>query len=83
MRDLGSGSFRLTGSLPVFATVYVRNQRTHQGTFEGPLNQYDLIVEAQGGDTMILWYQTDAGDESSPIAFELDRLPHIIDDGGM
>ena len=63
--DLGNGSFRLTGSLPVFATVYVRNQRTHNGTFDGPLNKYNLIVQAQSGDTMILWYQTDSGDESA------------------
>ena len=80
--DLGNGSFRLQGSLPIFATVFVRNQRTTEGRFKGPLNQYDLTIEAKGGDTMILWYQTDAGDESSPVAFELDRLTPIIGDGG-
>jgi hypothetical protein len=80
--DLGNGSFRLTGSLPVFATVFVRNQRTAEGVFKGPLNQYDLTVAARGGDTMILWYQTDGGDESAPIAFELDRLAPILPDGG-
>jgi hypothetical protein len=80
--DLGAGSFRLTGTLPIFATVYVRNQRTHEGIFDGPLNQYDLTVKAQGGDNLILWYETDIGDASSPVSFELDRVPPGIGDGG-
>ena len=45
--DLGNGSFRLTGSLPVFATVYARNQRTHKSVGDGPLTEYDLTVQAE------------------------------------
>jgi hypothetical protein len=82
VKDLGNGYFTLSGGLPVFATVYVRNQRTHRIDGDGPLNQYELTVPAQGGDTMILWYQTDDGDQSSPIAFEIDRLTPSVGDGG-
>ena len=30
---------------------------------------------------MILWYETDNGDQSSPIAFEINRLTPAIGDG--
>lgn len=80
--DLGTGSFRLTGTLPIFATVYVRNQRTTEGRFKGPLNRYDLTIEAKSGDNLILWYRTDEGDDSSPVSFELDRITPTVVDGG-
>ncbi|HVW25794.1 MAG TPA: hypothetical protein VHC69_10510 [Polyangiaceae bacterium] len=82
VEDLKNGYFRLQGALPVYATVLVRNQRTHRIDGDGPLNEYNLVVAAESGDTMILWYLTDSGDQSSPIAFELDRLSPIIGDGG-
>jgi hypothetical protein len=80
--DLGSGSFRLTGTLPVYGTVFVQNQRTREGNLKGPLTQYELTVLAENKDTMILWYETDNGDQSSPVAFEIDRLNPSIGDGG-
>lgn len=83
VEDLKNGYFRLQGALPVYGTVLVRNQRTHHIDGDGPLNHYDLTVEAQSGDTLTLWYVIDdSGDASSAIAFELDRLTPIIGDGG-
>ena len=81
-QDLGNGTYRLSGALPIFATVLVRNQRTTEVRGKGPLTAYELLVEAQQGDTMVLWYETDTGDQSSPVAFDIDRLTPIVGDGG-
>ncbi|HEX4339637.1 MAG TPA: hypothetical protein VH062_27205 [Polyangiaceae bacterium] len=72
--DLGNGTYRLVGTLPIYATVLVKNQRTDVIVGKGPLTAYDLVVAAEGSDTIVLWYETDLGDVSSPVAFEMDRL---------
>jgi hypothetical protein len=78
--DLGDGTFRLVGSLPIYGTVLVRNERTQLVVGKGSVTAYDLVVAASKGDTMMLWYETDVGDISSPIEFQIDRLTPIIGD---
>jgi len=81
-QDLRNGTYRLTGALPVFASVLIRNQRTSLIFGMGPISEYDLIVVALKGDTMTLWYETDTGDLSIPISFQIDRLTPILNDAG-
>jgi hypothetical protein len=80
-RDVGNGQYRLQGSLPVLGTVIVQNTRTTLLVGKGPLRYYDLLVGAEKGDVLVLWYETD-GDVSSGIAFQVDRLNPIVVDGG-
>jgi hypothetical protein len=80
-RDIGNGQYRLRGALPVIGTVIIQNTRTEVLSGKGPLKFYDLVVGAEKGDTLILWYETD-GDLSAAIAFQVDRLTPIVADGG-
>jgi hypothetical protein len=79
--DVGNGTYRLVGALPLYALVLVRNERTELVTGKGPLTDYDLLVAAEKGDDMTLWYETQIGEISSPILFQIDRLTPILDEG--
>lgn len=80
-RDLGNGQYRLQGGLPVLGTVIIQNPRTTLGIVKGPLKSYDVVIGAEKGDTLWLWYETE-GDMSSTITFRVDRLNPIVPDGG-
>ena len=80
-RQVGDGQYRLRGAIPVVGTVMFQNLRTGVVNGQGPLLDYDLIVEAIPSDTMVLWYET-AGDISSGVPFRVDRLDPIVPDGG-
>jgi len=80
--DLGNGTYRLIGSVPIVSTVLIRNRRTSAVVGLSLVMAYDLIVAAEKGDVMVLWYETEQGDISSPVLFQIDRINPIIGDGG-
>lgn len=80
--DIGNGQFRLRGSIPVFGSVLVRNERTAEIFGRASVLEYQLDVNAIPTDTMVLWYEV-GGDNSSPVVFRLDRITPILGDGGL
>src|SRR5260221_13243204 len=78
---IGEGQYRLRGSLPIPASrVLVQNTRTTVVVGKGPLQIYDLVVGAQPGDLMLLWYETNT-EVSTFVPFQIDRLTPILDAG--
>src|SRR5215471_3370771 len=80
-REVASGQYRLRGSIPVVGTVLIQNIRTALVYGKGPVIDYDLIVGAEKGDTLLIWYET-GSDLSSAVVFQIDRLTPIVPDGG-
>jgi hypothetical protein len=87
VEQVGPGQYELRGSLPMPGTVYVRNERTEL-LFGKKVDQlYRLVVEAQPGDLMGLWYEASSetefyGDRSGTISFQIPDTPTLPPDGG-
>lgn len=76
VEQIGHGVYELRGSLPMPGTVYVRNERTSLIVGKPVEQLYRLIVEAEPGDLMGLWYEASDtsqfyGDRSATISFEI------------
>ena len=62
-----AGNVRLSGTVLSNSLVYAYNSRNAQGVFQrvGADGRYDLLLAAQVGDEITLWYES--GGEASPV----------------
>ncbi|MGC4088802.1 MAG: hypothetical protein QM756_13060 [Polyangiaceae bacterium] len=67
-----SGVVHLTGAVRAESWVYALNQATNKGYIQitGTDGRYDLAVEAQRGDPMVMWYEFER-EPSEPLYFEI------------
>jgi hypothetical protein len=69
--NIGEGQFRIQGSIPVVGTALIRNTRTQLVYGQAETQTFDIVVAAESGDRMILWYES-SGDTSDPVQFRID-----------
>src|SRR4051812_43325976 len=56
--QVGEGTYRLLGALPLLGNVFVVNKRTSDIRGRESVIQYRFDVLAEPGDEMVLWYET-------------------------
>jgi CRISPR/Cas system-associated protein Cas5 (RAMP superfamily) len=63
------GKVLLTGTVGERAHVLVANMRLRRswGEYAGPDGNYALLIDAQAGDELVLWYEV--GNEQSPSTY--------------
>lgn len=66
------GNVTLSGNVPATATAYALNNRTGEGVFHvtGEDGAYVLVLPAQRGDELSLWYSLGT-DDSPSIVFRV------------
>ena len=73
IKDVGSGQYELSGTLPEPGFVLALNKRTNVVSGQLATEAYVIRIEAQPEDPMQLWYETGTNDVSDIVEFAIPK----------